>query len=154
MAGAAVAESAAVAEAAVTGSSDRGSSDRGSSDRGSIGRGSSGSGSSGRGSSGRDSSVLENITAAVTYYKSVLQQFAKAVRYTSKLQVTTIFLQDSDNSELIMISRLDRVRQTPADKTGNELDFNAKRRKSTLTKKTRMVFDKPFFKKNEVERDN
>lgn len=40
----------------------------------------------------------------------------------------------SDSEEVVKISKADRLKQTPADMTGNELDFNEKRRKTNMRK--------------------
>ena len=39
-------------------------------------------------------------------------------------------LKSDDNEELVKVTKSDRQHQTPADMTGNELDFNSKRKKA------------------------
>ena len=39
----------------------------------------------------------------------------------------------NSNEELVKISKIEKLKQTPADMTGNELDFNVKRRKKNMT---------------------
>ena len=38
----------------------------------------------------------------------------------------------SNNEEMVKVTKVDRLKQTPADMTGNELDFNVKRRKKNM----------------------
>ena len=40
----------------------------------------------------------------------------------------------NDNEEMVKVTKVDRLKQTPADMTGNELDFNVKRRKKNMNK--------------------
>lgn len=39
----------------------------------------------------------------------------------------------SSNEEMVKVTKPDRLKQTPADMTGNELDFNVKRRKKNMS---------------------
>jgi len=41
----------------------------------------------------------------------------------------------NDNEEMVKVTKVDRLKQTPADMTGNELDFNVKRRKKNMNRK-------------------
>ena len=47
--------------------------------------------------------------------------------------------------ELVKVSKVDRTRQTPADMTGNELDFNEKRRKKNQKVKNDPAKVESFF---------
>ena len=40
----------------------------------------------------------------------------------------------NSNEEMVKVTKMDRLKQTPADMTGNELDFNVKRRKNNMNK--------------------
>ena len=42
---------------------------------------------------------------------------------------------NSNNTEMMKVSKPERLKQTPADMTGNELDFNEKRRKKSQKNK-------------------
>ena len=49
--------------------------------------------------------------------------------------MTEIGMSSSNNDEeMVKVTKIDRLKQTPADMTGNELDFNVKRRKKNMNK--------------------
>ena len=39
---------------------------------------------------------------------------------------------NNNSEELVKVTKVERLKQTPADMTGNELDFNVKRRKKNM----------------------
>ena len=51
----------------------------------------------------------------------------------------------SDNEEMVKVTKVDRLKQTPADMTGNELDFNVKRRKKNMNKNSHDDNDEDIF---------
>ena len=51
--------------------------------------------------------------------------------------------------ELVKVSKVDRTRQTPADMTGNELDFNEKRRKKNQKVKNDPAKVESFFEEED-----
>ena len=46
----------------------------------------------------------------------------------------------NSNEEMVKVTKMDRLKQTPADMTGNELDFNVKRRKNNMNKNQGNLF--------------
>ena len=49
------------------------------------------------------------------------------------------------NEEMVKMTKPERLKQTPADMTGNELDFNEKRRKKNMKKNDTEDADDDFF---------
>ena len=45
------------------------------------------------------------------------------------------------NEEMVKVTKQERLKQTPADMTGNELDFNEKRRKKNMNNKSSIDAD-------------
>ena len=46
---------------------------------------------------------------------------------------------------MVKVTKPERLKQTPADMTGNELDFNEKRRKNNMKKSNSEDADDDFF---------
>lgn len=57
----------------------------------------------------------------------------------------------SNNEEMVKVTKPDRLKQTPADMTGNELDFNVKRRKKNMSTPVHSsVGDEEIFDQHEI----
>ena len=56
---------------------------------------------------------------------------------------------DNVNEEEVKISKIDKTRQTPTDMTGNELDFNEKRKKTNHNKKNESAKLETFYEEDD-----
>ena len=76
----------------------------------------------------RKGKVLHITTVTVFYqYLSYIDTLVSLIQYANVcMKVSFNF---SDKEELVKISKEEKLAHTPADMTGNELDFNQKRRK-------------------------
>ncbi len=59
----------------------------------------------------------------------------------------------NQEEELVKVSKTERLKQTPSDMTGNELDFNEKRKKKNMRIKEDERPDL-FFEENDEEDDS
>ena len=64
--------------------------------------------------------------------------------------MTEIGMGGKSNEEMVKVTKQDRLKQTPADMTGNELDFNEKRRKKNMNKANVEDSQDDFFEDPEV----
>jgi len=64
--------------------------------------------------------------------------------------MTEIGMGGKSNEEMVKVTKQDRLKQTPADMTGNELDFNEKRRKKNMNKSNMDDSQDDFFEEPEV----
>jgi len=64
--------------------------------------------------------------------------------------MTEIGMGGKSNEEMVKVTKQERLKQTPADMTGNELDFNEKRRKKNMNKSNMDDSQDDFFEEPEV----
>jgi len=68
--------------------------------------------------------------------------------------VKTIGMGNSNHEEeLVKVSKTERLKQTPSDMTGNELDFNEKRKKKNMNIRAAERHDL-FFEEEDEEEDS
>ena len=58
---------------------------------------------------------------------------------------------DKNGEEMVKVSKAERTRQTPSDMTGNELDFNERRKKKNQRQKEDSAKVEAFFEENDSD---
>lgn len=58
---------------------------------------------------------------------------------------------DKNGEELVKVSKVEKTRQTPSDMTGNELDFNGRRKKKNQKLKDDVAKTEAFFEENDSD---